>query len=380
MSPINSLKNFLKQEGSSGIVLIIAALGGMIVANSPLKDIYNRALSADFTIDISFFYLSLTTAKIINYLLMSLFFLVVGMEIKRELISGHLSGLKKATAPFAAALGGMLIPALIYLIIVNEEGKIGWAIPVATDIALAIGVLTLMGDRVSLAMKAFLLALAVIDDIGAIAIIAIFYSKNVDIKWVILGLLMSGIIYFLFKSGIKSKLFFALSAFLLWYSFYRAGVHPTLAGVLLGFVMPTSESLEDRLHPWSSYLVVPLFAFANTGVEISKSAIADALNSTIALGIFLGMVIGKPLGIYLFTMIAVIFKLAEKPEAHSNLSMIATGSAAGIGFTVAIFIAELAFTDAKLQALAIIAVIFSSLLSGLISVMLHSLGKSEASN
>jgi NhaA family Na+:H+ antiporter len=370
MTSRSPIRKFLQQESSSGIVLLIGAVFGLFFANLPTRDIYDRVLSAGFTIDQGFFYLSLTTTKIINYLLMSLFFFVVGMEIKREVVSGHLSSVKKATAPLVAAIGGMAIPAIIYLAIAGDEVRNGWAIPVATDIALAVGVLALMGNRVSFAMKTFLLALAVIDDIGAIAIIAFFYTDDLALNWLVTGLVTFLYILLSYIKNFSHRFITAVLAFLLWYSFYRAGIHPTLAGVLLGFALPQSEALEERLHPWSSFLVVPIFALANTGVEVSLDSIKSAATSSIAIAIFVALVIGKPLGIFAFTKFFTKLKLAESPEQNGKLDLVATGSAAGIGFTVSIFIAKLAFKEQSLQDLAIVAVIFASLVSALLSFAL----------
>lgn len=370
MTPKSTLRKFLQQESSSGILLIIGAAFGLILANSPTADIYNRILAADFKVEQGFFYISLTAAKVINYLLMSLFFFVVGMEIKRELLSGHLSSIKKAAAPLLAALGGMAVPAVIYLSIAGKEGAHGWAIPVATDIALAVGVLALLGSRVSFAMKTFLLALAVIDDIGAIAIIAFFYADNLALNWLLVGALTFTYIFLSYVKGFSNRFVTGFLALLLWYSFYRAGIHPTLAGVLLGLALPQSEELENRLHPWSSFLVIPIFALANTGVEISTKSINDALNSPIALAIVVALVVGKPLGILIFTKVFARLKLSESPEQNGKLDLVATGSAAGIGFTVSIFIAKLAFKDESLQDLAIVAVIFASVVSAFLSFIL----------
>ncbi len=367
MSARSSLREFMRQESSSGLLLITGAALGLLLANLPTRDLYNDVLEASFTIDSGFFYLSLTTAKVINYLLMSLFFLVVGMEIKRELISGHLSTKKSAIAPFIAAVGGMAIPAVLYLAIAGEGAGHGWAIPVATDIALAVGVIALLGDRISFAMKTFLLALAVIDDIGAIAIIAFFYTDDLSLSWlgggaaVYLALLLS------FRTGRSSKYITVLCTITLWYCFYRAGIHPTLAGVLIGLALPQSEELEARLHPWSSFLVVPIFALANTGVEISSTSLKAAVGSSIALAIFTALVVGKPLGIVAFTSLFSRLKVAEIPSRNGKLDLLATGSAAGIGFTVSIFIAKLAFKEESLQDIAIVAVIAASIVSGLLS-------------
>jgi NhaA family Na+:H+ antiporter len=370
MTPKSSVRKFLQQESSSGILLILGAALGLILANAPTADIYNEILAADFTVDQRFFYISLTTAKVINYLLMSLFFFVVGMEIKRELLSGHLSSIKKAAAPFLAALGGMAVPALIYLAIAGKEGSNGWAIPVATDIALAVGVLALLGSRVSFAMKTFLLALAVIDDIGAIAIIAFFYADDLALNWLLVGALTFTYIFLSYLKGFSNRFITGFLALLLWYSFYRAGIHPTLAGVLLGLALPQSEELENRLHPWSSFLVIPIFALANTGVEISTESVKNALGSSIALAIVVALVVGKPLGIFIFTKVFSRLKLSESPEQNGKLDLVATGSAAGIGFTVSIFIAKLAFKEESLQDLAIVAVIFASVVSAFLSFIL----------
>jgi len=370
MTPKSTLRKFLQQESSSGVLLILGAALGLILANAPTADLYNEILAADFTVDQRFFYISLTTAKVINYLLMSLFFFVVGMEIKRELFSGHLSSIKKAAAPFLAALGGMAVPALIYLAIAGKEGSNGWAIPVATDIALAVGVLALLGSRVSFAMKTFLLALAVIDDIGAIAIIAFFYADDLALNWLLVGALTFTYIFLSYLKGFSNRFITGFLALLLWYSFYRAGIHPTLAGVLLGLALPQSEELENRLHPWSSFLVIPIFALANTGVEISTESVKNALGSSIALAIVVALVVGKPLGIFTFTKVFSRLKLSESPEQNGKLDLVATGSAAGIGFTVSIFIAKLAFKEESLQDLAIVAVIFASVLSAFLSFIL----------
>lgn len=367
MSARSSLREFMRQESSSGLLLITGAALGLLLANLPTRDLYNDVLEASFTIDSGFFYLSLTTAKVINYLLMSLFFLVVGMEIKRELISGHLSTKKSAIAPFIAAVGGMAIPAVLYLALAGEGAGHGWAIPVATDIALAVGVIALLGDRISFAMKTFLLALAVIDDIGAIAIIAFFYTDDLSLSWLGGGAVVHLALLLLFRTGISSKYITVLCAITLWYCFYRAGIHPTLAGVLIGLALPQSEELEARLHPWSSFLVVPIFALANTGVEISFTSLKAAVGSSIAIAIFTALVVGKPLGIVAFTSLFSRLKVAEIPSRNGKLDLLATGSAAGIGFTVSIFIAKLAFDEKSLQDIAIVAVIAASIVSGLLS-------------
>ncbi len=381
---IAPLRDFLANESASGILLMAAAALGLLAANLPISNYYFDFLELAFKIDFLGIYLSLTVLKVINYGLMTIFFFVVGLEIKRELSSGHLSKLRQAAAPFFAALGGMLVPAIIYLIIAGGTAPEGWAVPVATDIALAVGVLSLMGSRVTQSLKAFLLALAVIDDIGAILIIAIVYSTGVIFSWIFAALGAVIATLALQKLKVMSKTVYAFVGLLLWYSLYKAGLHPTLAGVIMGLLTPTTpvkdgvdiedgeltivELLENRFHSLSSFIVVPIFAFANAGVALSSKAIESAFTSPISWGIIAGLVIGKPVGIYLASISTSKLNVAELPEGSNTRSLIATGSTAGIGFTVAIFIAKLAFTDPAIQDLAVTAVIAGSLLSGLLSV------------
>ena len=388
---IAPLRDFLDRESSSGVLLLFAAILGLIAANSPISDGYKNVLEVDFTIDSFGIFLEMTVLKFINYGLMTIFFFVVGLEIKREITSGHLSKLRQAAAPFFAAIGGMAVPAVIYLVIAGDVAPEGWAIPVATDIALAVGVLALMGSTVTQGLKAFLLALAVIDDIGAILIIAIVYSSGVAFSWLFAGLLAIIATLILQRLKVMKIYIYILVGALLWYSLYKAGLHPTLAGVIMGILAPATpivdadwsdsedgqvtivEKLEAKFHNLSTLIVVPIFAFANSGVEISSRAISDALNSQIAWGIVAGLVLGKPVGVFVTAKVASKVKLAELPEGGRSLKLVATGSTAGIGFTVAIFIAKLAFEDGPNQDLAVTAVIFGSLVSGLIAVALFRL-------
>jgi NhaA family Na+:H+ antiporter len=391
--PIAPFRDFLKRESSSGIILLIAALLGLIAANSPISENYYRFLEIDFTIDFAGIFLEMTVLKLINYGLMTIFFFVVGLEIKREISSGHLSKLKQAAAPFFAAIGGMAVPALIYLAIAGDVAPEGWAIPVATDIALAVGVLALMGSTVTQGLKAFLLALAVIDDIGAILIIALVYSSGVIFSWILAGALAIVATLALQRLKVMKIYVYVFVGALLWYSLYKAGLHPTLAGVIMGVLAPATpiqdknwsdsedgevtivEKLVARFHGLSTLFVVPVFAFANSGVELSRTALSDALDSPVAWGIMAGLVLGKPLGVFLTSKVVSRARLAELPEDGDGLKLIATGSTAGIGFTVAIFIAKLAFDPGATQDLAVTAVIFGSLLSGLISVALFRLSR-----
>ena len=385
---ISPLRDFLGRESTSGLLVLVAAALGLITANSPLSEKYFSVLDFHIAIGSGWSLVDLSVLKVINYLLMSVFFFVVGLEIKRELTSGHLASLKKAMLPFVAALGGMVFPALIYIAISGREAPAGWGVPVATDIALAVGLLTMLGPTVAASLRSFLLALAVIDDIGAILVIAFVYSTGINFSWLAAALLSIACVALLKRTGVRSVLVYSLFAFTLWFSLYKTGVHPTLAGVILGLMTPNIahkstklediedgsvsviEWLEHKFHPVSTFLVVPLFAFANTGVVITSESMRAASQSLIAWGIFAGLVIGKPLGVLGASLAAKRFKVAELPEGVNNSSLLATGSAAGIGFTVAIFIANLAFDDAATQDIAVLAVIVASVVSALISMML----------
>ena len=383
---IAPLRDFLNRESTSGLLILMASALGLITANSPLSDNYFSTLDYKLSLGADWYLIELSILKVINYLLMSIFFFVVGLEIKRELTSGHLASFKKALLPFIAALGGMAVPAIFYLAIAGGVAPGGWGVPVATDIALAVGLLTMIGPSVAASLRSFLLALAVIDDIGAILIIAFVYSTGIKFSWLAAAALSIAMIAMLKKAGVESTLIYSLFAFTLWFCLYKTGVHPTLAGVILGLMTPnilrkrtTVEDIEDgsvsviewlehKFHPTSTFFVVPVFAFANTGVVITAESIKDASQSVIAWGIFFGLVIGKPLGVLIASIAAKRSKLAEFPEGATNSSILATGSAAGIGFTVAIFIANLAFDDAQTQDIAVLAVIVASVVSALVSL------------
>lgn len=377
---------FFQRDSAGGYVILIAAALGMAIANSPLKSLYFGALDSGFEVGGGIFYLKLTALKVINYFLMSLFFFLVGLEIKREITSGHLATFRKAVMPFIAAVGGMAIPAALYLVIAGGEDARGWGVPVATDIALAVGLLAIIGNSVLPSLRIFLLSLAAIDDIGAILIIAFIYTSGLALSWLLAAALSVLVIIAVRNIRFASGYFNIVLALLLWYCLYRSGVHPTLAGVVMGLLTPSAamarksspesnqasliEWLEAKLSPWSTFVVVPIFAFANTGVEISINALENASTSLIAWGIFIGLVIGKPFGVLSAMVIARKMSVGDYPEKAKNGDVLATGSAAGIGFTVAIFIANLAFTDPIKQDLAVIAVIAASIVSALISATL----------
>lgn len=382
------LRDFLHRESSSGAILLFAAALGLLTANSPASKQYFDFLNFDFEFTSGIFILKLTTLKVINYILMTIFFFVVGLEIKRELTSGHLSRFRDAIMPFIAAIGGMALPAIIYLAIAGSEEPRGWGVPVATDIALAVGALGLFGNVVVPSLRTFLLGLAVIDDIGAILIIAFIYSSGIAISWLFAAGATIIFIALIKKFGVHYTVIYVVLGAILWYAFYRTGIHPTLAGVVLGLLTPNTpkndndlhdledgslsviEWLEAKLHPWSTYVIVPIFAFANTGVILTGEALKNASSSVIAWGIFAGLVIGKPVGILVAMVAAKRLNIGDYPAGTQNSDVLATGSAAGIGFTVAIFIASLAFTVPAQRDIAIIAVIVASIVSGLLSWIL----------
>lgn len=388
---ISPLRDFLKRESSSGVLVLSAAVLGLLTANSFLSNLYQSVLNWHFEIGTESIYLKLSILKVINYILMTVFFFVVGLEIKRELTSGNLTSVKKAALPLIAAVGGMTVPALVYLFIAGGVASNGWGVAVATDIALAVGLLSIVGRSVSSGLKTFLLALAVIDDIGAILVIALIYSGGINRNWTLASILIVGVIHLLKKVRVERLFIYVIFGVILWYCTYRSGVHPTLTGVILGLMTPNIprrntgltdiedhsisliEWLEHRIHPISAFVIVPLFAFANAGVALNAQILDYALSSKIAWGIFLGLFLGKPVGIFLFSILATQLRAAELPENTHRKEILAAGSAAGIGFTVAIFIANLAFDDRATQEIAIISVVAASLLSGLLSSFLFRL-------
>ena len=389
------LRDFLQRESISGILILLASAAGLLIANSPLSDEYFEVLAYHFSIGSGVLSIDLSILKVINYVLMTIFFFVVGLEIKREITSGHLASKKAAMLPLLAAIGGMVVPAIIYLLIAGREEASGWGVPVATDIALAVGLLTMVGTSATTALRSFLLALAVIDDIGAILIIAFVYSSGLKAVWIPIAALSVLAIVVAKRWSITFMPAYIFVGILLWFSLYKVGVHPTLAGVILGMLTPNIahknsgledledgsvsviEWLEHKCHPYSTFLIVPVFAFANTGVVINQSSLSAAIASVVAWGIFFGLVLGKPIGILIASILAKRAKIAVLPTGATGKDILATGSAAGIGFTVAIFIAKLAFDDVALQELAVMAVIAASVVSAVLSLLLFKLNAAK---
>jgi NhaA family Na+:H+ antiporter len=345
LPPLGS--EFVSVETSSALALVAAAVAALAWANLDAAS-YADAWQQDLG--------PLTLGEWINDGLMALFFFVVGLEIKRELVEGELDEPRKAALPVVAAIGGMVVPALIFTAWnAGGEHADGWGVPMATDIAFALGALALLGTRVRPEAKLFLLALAIVDDIGAIVVIALFYSPGVDGLWLAAAGVVCVVVVALRGVGVANVLVFLVPGLALWVCVHESGVHATIAGVALALLLPTSagddgpvERLEHHLHPWTGFLVVPVFALANAGVVLGGDAIDRAIESPVTLGIFAGLVIGKMLGIAVFSWVALRLRLARLPPGLDGLQIAAVALVAGIGFTVSLFVAELAFTGAAL--------------------------------
>lgn len=361
------ITEFIHTEAASGAVLFIATLVAVAWANSPFAGSYQALWHTSIA--------GLSALHWVNDALMSVFFLVVGLEIKRELSEGELSTLAQATLPVVAALGGMIIPAMIYLALnIGTEGAPGWGIPMATDIAFAVGVLTLLGKRVPPALKVFLLALAIVDDIGAILVIAAVYTNELHWSFLLMGLGLLGTLLILNLSGVRRVAVYLLAGIILWFCLYKSGVHATVAGVLLAAVIPstTGHRLIRSLHPWIAFTIMPIFALANAGVSITGNDLLSRVGS----GVILGLVVGKQLGITVFSWVAVRLRLAALPDLISWSQLYGVACLGGIGFTMSIFISNLALENALIYG-AKTAVLVASVLSACLGVFILSRGKRQ---
>ena len=356
---VSRVQDFLKLETSAGIILMFAALLALIANNTFLSQYYGQLLSTPVAVQIGALEIAKPLLLWINDGLMAIFFFLVGLEIKREVIQGELSSISKATLPFVAAIGGMAGPAIIYSYINwgDVETMRGWAIPSATDIAFALGILALLGSRVPVSLKIFLLALAIIDDIGAIAIIAVFYTENLSVEALTLGLVGFAGLVALNRAGVKAITPYALVGLFIWVCVLKSGVHATLAGVITALAIPITgktesdqsplHHLEHSLHPWVAYMVLPIFAFANAGVSLTSIELAD-LTDKVPLGIALGLFFGNQILIFVLSFTFVKLGLARMPEGVRWVHIYGTGCLAGVGFTMSLFIGTLAFSDPEL--------------------------------
>ena len=348
-------KWFFKLEAASGLLLLISAVIALIISNSDYSTLYFEALETYLFVGINNFGIKMSVVHWINDALMAAFFFFVTLEIKREFLQGELSNRKQALLPIIAAIGGMLVPALIYIYI-NFQNTVtlsGWAIPSATDIAFSLGVLSLLGSRVPLSLKVFLTALAIIDDLGAIVIIAFFYSGDLSVIYLTLLLLTFISLLILNKLNIKKFLPYLILGLILWFFTHESGIHATISGVLLATVIPHRKKekdfslltkVEHKISPYVAFGIMPLFALANAGVSLNGVNL-NSLLSPVPLGIVLGLFVGKQIGVFLFSIISIKLKIAQMPSNSNWISLYGVGILTGIGFTMSLFIGNLAFAD-----------------------------------
>jgi len=367
------IKQFFEADSASGVTLLVFLIISLIIANSPLGPGFESLLNYKIGFESAAVQLNYSLLHWINDGLMALFFLMVGIEIKQELAQGQLSSVKKASLPLFAALGGMLLPAGIYLLFnARAETHHGWGIPMATDIAFAIGILSILGNRVPIALKVFLTALAIVDDLGAILVIAIFYTTDLAANYLLYALGIFVILTFLNRMGIKSLWVYLIPGLLMWYFIHHSGIHATIAGVLTAFAIPIKgkqgtrspiQQVEHAISTPVNFFIMPLFALANTNIRFESNMI-EGLSSPMGLGIIAGLFIGKPLGITFLSWVAVKLGWSELPKRTRWVQILSIGLMGGIGFTMSIFIALLSFTDPFHQTAAKIAILAASTLSG----------------
>ena len=371
-------QKFFHSSKTSGILLILCVFLSLIIANTSSAEDFQNFL--DTKIGTEIFHLNYSLSVWINDGLMAIFFLLVGLEIKRELVEGELSDIKKASLPIFAAIGGMLIPALIFIAFNHStDYKNGWAIPMATDIAFSLAIISLLGKSVPNSLKIFLSALAIVDDLGAIIVIALFYTDSID--WLSLGVCggITLLLIILNKLKVTKIIFYLVPGLFLWYFMHHSGIHATIAGVILAFAIPTNvsdteisplEKLEEQLHIPVSFFIMPIFALANTNITF-QAEVLDHFVSPLSLGIIFGLFAGKVLGINLFSFLAIRFKLGELPAFSAWKEMIGVGFLAGIGFTMSIFVSLLAFPgNIENQDISKISILFASVLSGIVGFII----------
>jgi Na+:H+ antiporter, NhaA family len=414
------LEHFLRIEAASGILLLVAAAAALVWANSPWAGSYFQLLHTPLGVRVGTFIFERSLEWFVNDGLMVIFFFVVGMEIRREIHCGELSEWRRAALPAAAALGGMLAPAALYLLLAGApETQSGWGVPMATDIAFAVGILTLLGKRVPAALRVLLLALAVIDDLGAIVVIALFYSSGIELSGLGIAALGFGAIFAMQRLAVRSKSAYIAPAIVAWAGIYLAGIHPTIAGVMVGLATPVrawlgpdgfvvgihkelehlgqtapealsphefaeslrhvdlvrrearspAESLIETLHPWVAFGIMPVFALANAGVAISGDAL-DPASRSVVIAVAVGLIAGKPLGVLLASWLTLRLRIGALPVGISLRHLVVLGVVAGVGFTMALFIAQLAFRDARLLAAGKLGVLSASCGAAIVGLVL----------
>lgn len=378
------VRDFIKQESSAGIVLIFITIFALILRNSPLSQFYYEIIHIQIAIHIETFIIDKPLYLWINDGLMAIFFLVIGLEIKRELIAGHLSSWSKIALPGIAAIGGMLVPALIFVFFNqgDDEALRGWAIPTATDIAFALGILSLLGNRIPTTLKIFLMALAIIDDIGAIVIIALFYTTDLSSVSLLIAGLSVLVLIIMNKMGVTKTAAYIIIGTILWASVLKSGVHATLAGIILAFTIPLTvktikgkivspaKKLRQSLHFWVAFFVLPLFAFVNAGIDLREIDMLSMFDP-VPFGIILGLFIGKQVGVFAFVYLAVKCKLATLPRCTTWAQLYGVSVLTGIGFTMSLFIDSLAYPgDATYLFTDKLAVLVGSIMSGIVGYLI----------
>lgn len=384
MIPMNFIEEFIKKESSAGITLIFVTVLALLVKNSPLSQLYEEFLYTPVEIRFGALDINKPLLLWINDGLMAVFFLLIGLEVKREFLEGHLSSLSQVALPGIAAIGGMVVPAFIYIFFNQDEplGLQGWAIPTATDIAFALGILLLLGKRIPVSLKIFLLALAIIDDLGAIVIIAIFFTVDLSTLSMTIAAMALVSLIIMNRMGVARKAAYFLVGSILWVSVLKSGVHATLAGVALAFTIPLrsndkngnkfslSKSIERDLHFWVAFLILPLFAFVNAGVDLRQVSFAS-ISGSVPVGIMAGLFFGKQIGVFVFSWISIKTGIAKLPEGSRWIQLYGVSVLTGIGFTMSLFVDSLAFKDDTLfQHADRLAILLASFASGLLGYLI----------
>jgi NhaA family Na+:H+ antiporter len=377
------VSDFLHKESSPGVVLIIVTLFALILQNSFFSGYYNSFLHTHVEIRFGDFQIAKPLLLWVNDGLMAVFFFVIGLEVKRELIEGHLSSLRQVALPGIAAIGGMAIPALVFVLFNYGEpfAMKGWAIPTATDIAFALGILSLLGNRVPVSLKVFLMALAIIDDLGAIIIIAIFYTNDLSTLSISIASIALAILFIMNRKGVAIKSAYIVVGIILWVSVLKSGVHATLAGVSLAFMIPMtsrnkegktfsmSKEMEHDLHRWVAFIILPLFAFVNAGVDLRNISPQEMFNP-VPMGIMLGLFIGKQIGVFGFAWFAIKMGWASLPKDSNWIQLYGVAALTGIGFTMSLFVDTLAYNDSNIYHYADkLAILLGSLFSGIVGYL-----------
>ncbi len=368
----NSIENFLRTEAASGVILILCAAIAMFIANSSLSESYFSFLEIKIA--------GLSLLQWINDGLMTIFFFVVGMEIKKEILVGELSSSRKAALPIAAALGGMVVPAAVYLFFnPTGPGSRGWGIPMATDIAFAVGILSFFGNKVPLSLKIFLLALAIVDDLGAILVIAFFYTAQINTQGLTIAVATLGLMVLFRTMGLRSYFVYIILGATVWLGILLSGIHATIAGVIIGLLTPYKypskkgntqsysplTDLVHRLHPYVSFGIIPIFALANAGVTLGNIEFSTIFSNPIHQGILFGLILGKPLGIFLFSLVACLLGIGTLPSGVKWSYILGIGLLGGVGFTMSIFISGLALTP-EYEVYSKTGIVFGSIIAALL--------------